>query len=223
MDAKELREWESRFAAEMQLRGASPTQVGQALLEVRAHCHDAMVHPDEAFGDPVRHAAHLRPGPVAGGIATQGLREVVPLLAFVGGLALPHGMGATHHIPLTLGVVLLPAVLCAWSVLGTWLTHVTRRWWPWWAASLVMVGGAMVADAHLHRALLHLPLWTLWLGEALLLASSAWFIRQDRQRRPRDPATGEALEWTESPGNLQWSLLVFPTILLMVSLVMARG
>ena len=84
MDVDDLQRWEATLSQELRLRGASGREVGEALAAVREYCHDAQVHPDEAFGDPLAYAGQLRPGPVP---ATNFARRMLPTLVTIGAFA----------------------------------------------------------------------------------------------------------------------------------------
>lgn len=223
MKTSELETWETRFARELSLRGATGREVGEALETVRAHCRDAMVHPDTAFGSPVAYARQLRPGPLRA-------RRVGRLLLGCGAasaLALLNALGPdvawTSPVTVTLGGIVVGLSVLG-ILLGTILVldrrgaagnHPGR-----WALAIVTVGVVLYwLMTALQQPITHVAAGTIWGAAAILLAAGALARLSQHRDRPRDPITGAVVDGHEAVTLVDLLLPALVALRLLTTLV----
>lgn len=204
MDVDDLQRWEATLSQELRLRGASGREVGEALAAVREYCHDAQVHPDEAFGDPLAYAGQLRPGPVP---ATNFARRMLPTLVTIGAflitIYLPSHATLLSQVGITLGALAIAGLATVWGLATELIAHWTTSWKPFLAGIVVFIA-AWWFLVQWTRPAVHVPLWTLWFLAGMLLAVATRLTWTERRDRPRSPVTGEDLTWPNRSAILDW-------------------
>lgn len=106
--------WEREFMLALRLRGFDRIQTNDALALVEARCAAAGLNPFETFGDPVAHAAYVRP-PAARRSRRSSVAVVAPALGLATGVnltvdALLYWSGA---VVISVGTVVAMVVLVA--------------------------------------------------------------------------------------------------------------
>ena len=215
-------EWFTRFKAELQLRGATGREIGEAVAEVDQHCRESSERAPEAFGDPLAYAASLRDRPVRW--TNVMARHVAPLVAFL--LAMQACLGLPLRLTGTTAVLWGGIIyLTFWTLAGVLLlVSVSRQSRPRHALVffLVLMGANLLTqwtrDAGLPPAF-HAPVWAGWL---LLLASVLFVVRSVRRairNRQVDPRTGTD-DWA-LPGWV-WAPLPFVLPLFVAGVLLLR-
>lgn len=219
MNVAELQKWEAALSQELRLRGASGREVGEALAAVREYCHDAQVHPDQAFGDPLAYARQLRPGPVP---ATNFARRMLPALVTVGAFLITVNLSnwatVTSPVGITVGALALAGLATLWGLATQLIAHLTTSWRPLVAGVVVFMAAWWVLVEQ-DRTVFEVPLWSLWLLAGSLLATGAWLTWRERREHPRSPVTGEDLSWPRSSPWLAWFYPAFTAVILGVHIL----
>ncbi len=190
--------WINELAFQLRLRGATGSEVGNAMAEVETHLADSGERASDAFGDPAAYAATLLPSSrreglptylgslVSGAGAYFGFSLLVEAIRTWGGQAAVH-LGEVVALGL-MAVLVGVLTLASSAILGT------KKLW-----GLVLWFAAAFAALILPGILLRQVVGTLPAGAALalalaLLAAALLALRRvmagDPIRDPRTPAVG---------------------------------
>lgn len=212
MDTNELQAWEAALDQELRLRGASGREVGEALAAVREYCHDAQVHPDEAFGEPLVYAAELRPGRLRpSNFARRVLPTLITIGAFLITVYLPSNVPPTGAVRITSGALALASLATVWGFATQWIAHRTPSWIPY-AGGFVVFILVWWQLSEWKQPVLTTPLWTLWVLTGSLIGIGAWLTWRERRDHTRSPITDEALSWPRRSAFLDWFYPVFTAL-----------
>ncbi|WP_293781170.1 hypothetical protein [uncultured Aeromicrobium sp.] len=211
------RSWAEEFILEARLRDVPGERIGDALMEVNAHCRDAGETAWQAFGDPASYAREIAAGqPVE---RTRWLHLLGPTMVQVVGVVLTlSGMGAWMSdatVTVTWGMVTMLALICLEIVtlalvLDHTLSAIVRR--PFLAAAVGAGAAALLTAGAAALLLIKVPIVelpfsvVLGTGVAVLAAGLAAELSA-RPAAPPDPirAPGTADESGSVWNRLPWT------------------
>lgn len=183
-------DWFARFKRELELRGATGREIGEAAASVDEYCRDAGVRAPDAFGDPVAYAASLRgTGLHLGRMALTLAAVIAGLWAFLLSLWIPIEPSRTGTLgarPLLLQVAMM--IACTIGILlwprAAQKGRVVIFFVLFMAAQL---GANLLADAAPNGWGITLRGWQWALVVSALAPAGAWGIRASIANRVIDP------------------------------------